>query len=153
MKTHRISKFFRNIMKASTLTAVMFVFQACYGMPPDDYREDILISGKVISESSQQPIQGIKVSVKGFSAYTVTNENGEFKFYSERMYGSGADIPRDSVLLSDVYRYRSLQFQDIDAAENGSYADTSLYINVWHQHEIKVNIELKDVEQTSSKSL
>jgi hypothetical protein len=139
------------MLKASSLTAVMFVFQACYGMP-SDYHEDIFISGKVVSKSSQLPIQGIKVSVKGLPAYTVTNENGEFRFYSERRSYS-RNSPYDSLMLSyPEASYCPLQFQDIDAADNGSYADTLLYINIWHQHEVKVNIQLENAESNISKS-
>ena len=30
-------KWFRGLLKASAFTSIMFVMQACYGMPHDDY--------------------------------------------------------------------------------------------------------------------
>ncbi|MDR1792722.1 MAG: carboxypeptidase-like regulatory domain-containing protein [Bacteroidales bacterium] len=141
MKINKINKWFRNILKASSLTAVMFVFQACYGTAYDDYKEDVFISGKVISKSTQQPIQGIKVSPKSESVFAITDKNGEFGFYSPRYR-----VTDYFDTLSAVREGYPLLFEDIDSTENGAYADTLLYINVQYQHKVEVNMQLEDAQ-------
>lgn len=53
-------KFIRKILKGVSLTAAMFVFQACYGEPPDwpEYK----INFRVVSDEDGTPIKDIKVA-------------------------------------------------------------------------------------------
>lgn len=83
---------------------MMFVFQACYGTPQDNGL-DIHVVGQVKSKTSGLPLKGIKVSVTHNLQHEITNENGEFSFYTEF---------RDSL---------SFQFQDVDSIQNSQYAD------------------------------
>ena len=92
----------RKIIGGLSFTSVLFVFQACYGTP-QDFGFDLLIEGQVKSQTSGLPIKGIKVSVADNMQYEITNENGQFSFYTEMLDGL------------------TLQFQDIDSIQNGLY--------------------------------
>ncbi len=94
----------RKIIGGLSLTSAMFVFQACYGTP-QDFGLDLLIEGQVKSKTSGLPIKGIKVSVADNMQYEMTDEEGKFSFYTEMLEGL------------------TLQFQDIDSAQNGLYID------------------------------
>jgi hypothetical protein len=92
----------RKIIGGLSFTTAMFVFQACYGTP-QDFGLDLLIEGQVKSKTSGLPIKGIKVSVENNMQYEITDENGEFSFYTEKHEGL------------------TLQFQDIDSIQNGLF--------------------------------
>ncbi len=94
----------RKIIGGLSLTSVLFVFQACYGTP-QDIGFDLLIEGQVVSKTSGLPINGIKVSVANNMQYEITDEEGKFMFYTEKLEGL------------------TLQFQDIDSTQNGHYID------------------------------
>jgi len=94
----------RKIIGGLSLTSVLFVFQACYGTP-QDIGFDLLIEGQVVSKTSGLPINGIKVSVANNMQYEMTDEEGKFMFYTEKLEGL------------------TLQFQDIDSTQNGHYID------------------------------
>ncbi len=55
--------------------------------------------------TSGLPINGIKVSVANNMQYEMTDEEGKFMFYTEKLEGL------------------TLQFQDIDSTQNGHYID------------------------------
>jgi hypothetical protein len=72
----RIYKWLRGLMKASALTTVMFIMQACYGVPNKDECE-FYLSGYVTDMETGDPLEGIEVSVRNhenlhgyISAYT-----------------------------------------------------------------------------------
>jgi len=94
----------RKLIGGLSLTSAMFVFQACYGTP-QDFGLDLLIEGQVKSKVSGLPIKGIKVSVANNMQYALTDNEGKFSFYTEMLEGL------------------KIQFQDIDATQNGLYAD------------------------------
>ncbi|MDY0016144.1 MAG: carboxypeptidase-like regulatory domain-containing protein [Bacteroidales bacterium] len=86
-----------------SFSAVMFVFQACYGMP-EDYGLDVFIEGNVISKVDNQPIQGIKVSVEGNSHnYGITDSAGHYSFYNQ------------------IAQQYTLKFMDADSLAHGAY--------------------------------
>jgi hypothetical protein len=95
-------KWIRRIIGGLSFTSAMFVFQACYGTP-QDFGLDLFIEGQVKSKTSGLPIKGIKVSVADNLQYEVTDENGHFSFYTEKLEGL------------------TLQFEDIDSTQNGLY--------------------------------
>ncbi len=95
---------FRKIIGGLSLTSAMFVFQACYGTP-QDFGLDLLVEGQVKAKASGLPIKGIKVSVAGNIQYEITDENGNFSFYTE--------------MLEDL----TLKFQDVDSTQNGLFHD------------------------------
>lgn len=94
----------RKIVGGLSLTSAMFIFQACYGTP-QDFGLDLLVEGQVKSKTSGLPIKGIKVSVADNMQYEITNEEGQFSFYTEMLEGL------------------TLQFQDVDSIQNGLYTD------------------------------
>jgi hypothetical protein len=120
----------------------MFIFQACYGMAkygmPEDLYEDVQITGCVKSHSSNEPIKGIKVQVHESEYGDFTDENGEFSFYSPR-------YSNDYYSCGGSYNF-PIVFKDVDGDENGSYADSTFMVNVYGQHEVTINILLKEKE-------
>ncbi len=94
----------RKIIGGLSLTSALFIFQACYGTA-QDFGDDLLIEGQVKSETSKQPIKGIKVSVSDNMQYTMTDEDGKFSFYT------------------GMQERLTLHIQDIDSTQNGLYAD------------------------------
>ena len=79
----KIYKWFRGLFKASALTTVMFIMQACYGTPHDC--REVQISGRIIDKTTSLPIQG--VGIEGIEDVAVSDENGCFSFYTT-MFGS-----------------------------------------------------------------
>lgn len=52
MKAYKI---LRGILKASALTTVMFVMQACYGTPNGGYRPEMDESEEIVQDTVAQP--------------------------------------------------------------------------------------------------
>ena len=73
-----------------------------YGPGPDP-GDDCLIRGKVLTMDSENPIPGIKVSVKDLQTHGYTSATGNFYIY----------VPKQ-----ESYK---LKFEDVDGAENGLY--------------------------------
>ena len=114
------SSWARKIIGGLSFTSALFIFQACYGTP-QDFEPDLLIEGKVKAQSTGLPIKGIRVSVSGEDQNLLTDEAGSFSFYS---------FKKDSI---------ALRFEDVDDAENGSFAakdtvlkefDDEIFLNV-----------------------
>lgn len=104
---------FRNMIAGLSFTSALFIFQSCYGTP-QDFLPDVKIEGKVISKTSGNPIEGVKVSVARSSQYEHTDAGGRFSFYTE---------------ASDLL---TIRFEDIDNEENGLFADRDTVLqDVW----------------------
>ena len=130
-------KLLRKIFGGISLTAMAFVFHACYGTPYD-YGYDIKVTGTVKSKTTNLPIKGIKVSVANSVNYGITDENGHFDFYAcISNYGGDSEkqIPSNSI---------PILFADIDGTENGSFTDKEIVIDITGQDEVKINIELEE---------
>ncbi len=99
----------RKLLGGLSLTSALFIFQACYGTP-QDMGMDILIEGRVRSMKTSLPVKGIKISVVDKMQYQISDEDGNFSFYTEN----------DSVY--------NIKIEDIDNTQNGSFAgkDTTL---------------------------
>lgn len=95
---------FRNLLAGISFTTAFFVFQACYG-PPQDIYQDVYIHGKVVSEDTGEPVEGIRVSIPGQSQYIFTDSEGTFSLYT---------------VQASSYE---LQFEDIDGDSNGNFAN------------------------------
>ena len=131
-------KLLRKIFGGISLTAMVFIFQACYGMPPDRH-DDVKLTGTVTSKTTNLPISGIKISVNEGYNYGFTDENGNFNFY--------AGVPnwnyeRDGVKYTPDKL--NISFLDVDGAANGNFADTTIIVNRAHQNELIVNVELRE---------
>jgi putative lipoprotein (rSAM/lipoprotein system) len=99
----------RKLIGGLSLTSALFIFQACYGTP-QDMGFDILIEGKVRSRTTGIPVKGIKVSMEDRIQYELTNDEGNFSFYTE---------------AAGSYK---IKFEDIDLLQNGNFEnrDTTL---------------------------
>ncbi len=69
-------KYLRKIIQGFSLTAMAFVFQACYG-PPQDFRSNKFIEG-IVKDEAGNPIQNIKISLDETERYTITDTEGKF---------------------------------------------------------------------------
>ena len=116
----------RKIYGGLCLTSIAFVFQACYGTP-QDFGNDLLLTGQVNSRKTGLPIKGIKVSVVDGIQYVPTDDAGKFSFY----IGKTGSI--------------RLKFEDTDADLNGSFQskDTLLTTNK-DVEEINLTIQLEE---------
>jgi hypothetical protein len=123
--------FLRRIFQGASLTAVAFVFQACYGVMTD-CAYDVKLSGTVVSEVTNEPIAGIKVSTNDGMNYAFTDENGRFAFFSM----ANDCIPEDKVV----------HFTDVDGAQNGNFVDRSMVINPARRNEVRMNIALQEIQ-------
>ena len=98
----KIYKWLRGLMKASALTTVMFIMQACYGVPYNDCQ--VYLSGYVTDKVTGQPLEGIGLSVnipegnyRDASAYT--DSTGYFELVS---WGSCDDFSYLNIEVSDA---------------------------------------------------
>ena len=136
-------KLLRTIFGCISLTAVAFAFQACYGMPRDEFY-DVKLTGTVKSKTTKTPIKGIKITVndgKHEDVYGITDNNGRFDFY--------AKVPGwDYYYNKDELRYPpdsvKISFLDIDGVENGLFDDKTIIINPAHKDEVRINVELDE---------
>jgi hypothetical protein len=110
-KTKEIGRrILRKIYTGLGLTTVALVFQACYGTP-QTMGMDVLIQGVVRSKRTKNPIEGIKVSVQDVYQYEITDNSGKFQIY----------VPQEGVY--------TIQLDDIDGKDNGSYLSEKIPIN------------------------
>jgi len=125
----------RKIFGCISLTAVAFVFQACYGPEPDP-KTDVKLSFTVKSKTTNLPVYGIQVIVNEGICSGITDENGHFNFYtSVPNYGDNVSYTPDGL---------KVQFLDIDGIENGLFADKTVVVYPTHKDEIQVDVELEE---------
>ena len=117
------SKIVRQLLKGFSLSAMLFVFQACYGTQQDIDR-DVKVEGIVKSDISGKPIQDIRVSLLGSSQHIFTDEEGKFVMY----------VPS--------YPEFTVQFADIDSIDNGHFNDFDTLIKS-NDNEVFLNIVLE----------
>jgi len=127
MKSNKIYKWGRGLMKASVFTSVMFIMQACYGTPNDNYMKEtkLPIAGTITDNASSQPIQGIYVTINGSDFSATSDENGEFKID----YVTYGDPESFDIIFSD----NSGRYQMLDTTVAAKSA-------------LNLNINLKAVE-------
>ena len=125
----KIRKILRILFGSISLTAAVFIFQACYGMPQDAYC-DVRLTGTVTSKTTNLPIEGIKVAINGKSQnYGITDENGKFDFYA---------------YFKNIDPDLKIQFLDIDGVENGNFADKIITINTVCNDAVNVDVVLEE---------
>lgn len=108
----KIRRTIRWVFGAFSVTAVAFVFQACYGPAPSP-KFDVMISGKVFSSKTGDPISKIKVTLSDQPQYVETEEDGSFRlfdmgdspaveytlhFVDESEDNGGVYLPKDTLL-------------------------------------------------------
>ena len=132
-------KLLRTIFGGISLTAVAFVFHACYGMPMDDsdLYYDVQFSGIVKSQTNGSPIKGIKVVVnEEKNKGELTDADGKFYFFaSVPYYKKGAITKIESV---------KVHFLDIDALENGYFVDKTVAVEIGNDYKAVINVELTE---------
>jgi len=88
----KIYKWLRGLMKASALTTVMFIMQACYGVPKNlEDSVEIRICGYVTDKANGQPLQGIHLHVfhaDGWSGCHDFGESDENGYFEMRQWGN-----------------------------------------------------------------
>ncbi len=109
--TDKKRKILRKVYGALSLSSALFVFQACYGTPPD-MGMDVTIQGFVKSKTTNQPIAGIKVSIENHPQYEVTDSEGKFKIYTSR---------------ESVYK---VKFEDVDFSKNGAFLPKDTVVKI-----------------------
>lgn len=112
----------RSFLGLFSLSTMLFVFQACYGTP-QDFGQDVLVTGKVISKTDQAGIEGIQVSFENLPQYTTTLEDGGFSLYCPI---------QDSyhVLVSDEDGDAKGAFQNTDTVVNLDLDQTELFLQI-----------------------
>ena len=122
-------KVLRTIYRCLGVTAVSFIFQACYGGPMD-LGDDVGIRGTVQSKKTNAAIPGISVWVKGVTeTYTgLTDRNGYFAIY---------------VPIQDNY---TVVFTDIDGKENGLFQQYTINVTAV-QRENPLSVHLEEVTE------
>lgn len=61
-----MKKWFRHLLKGTTLTTALFIFQACYGTPDWLHREDVVF--KVVSAEDGTPIKGVEILTRAYDS-------------------------------------------------------------------------------------
>ena len=79
----KMYKWFRGLLKASAFTTVMFIMQACYGVPNSNECQFIM-SGYVVDKVTGQPLEGIELSARNLDIHndyvtTKTDSRGYFE--------------------------------------------------------------------------
>ena len=100
----RFKNFRRKLFGFLSFSTALFIFQACYGAPQDQ-SDDVLIKGTILSDTTNQPVQGIKVIVNGDNQFAMSDSTGSFSFY-----------------VPSATQYH-LQFSDADTTANGHFTD------------------------------
>ena len=124
-------KLLRKVFNGISLTAVAFIFQACYG-PGPDMSYDVKFTGTVTAKTTSLPIKGIKVTANddGYN-FGITDEDGKFDFYLQ--------VPKDDCSYSVI-----VNFLDIDGIENGYFDDKTITVRPACKDEVIINVELEE---------
>jgi hypothetical protein len=131
-------KLLRAIFGGFSLTAIAFIFQACYGPAQDDIF-DLKLSGTVMSKTTNIPIEGIKVTVNDVLNYGTTDKDGKFDFHAAISRGGYYD--GDTYYTPDSVR---IHFCDTDEVKNGSFSDTTIVIGDFRSRVVKMNVQMEE---------
>ena len=98
----------RFLFGSFSATALMFVFQACYGMPknPVPPDEDAVIIGTITDMETGQPVLGLSVTIPELEVEVTTDSAGVFGAIVD-----GVEHPNQVQLLVN----------DVDGTENDLY--------------------------------
>ncbi len=96
------------LLKAVTCIVPVFI-AACYGMPMP-YRPGGQCGGKVVDRNTRAAIPGIQVTCLSVDGYTLD------------LTWTGAD----GSFLFEGYACQTFAFEDVDGAQNGTYAARSV---------------------------
>ncbi len=119
-----LSKWIRKILGGLSLTSALFVFQACYGTP-QDFALDALLEGHVKSSETGHPIKGIRVMVDRTKQFQLTDENGQFSFYTS------------------LFENEKIRFEDVDGTENASFFSKDTLVRDMGTDKLTLNVNLE----------
>jgi hypothetical protein len=107
-------KLLRFLFGTFSFTALMFAFQACYGMPERDI--EVAIQGRVTDIETNEPVEGLQVTSEIVGLIDTTDQNGQFA---------------DPMGKRAMYQWEEFHFTvtDIDSTEHGLYE--TLDTNIW----------------------
>ena len=125
----KMYKWLRGLMKASALTTVMFIMQACYGTPSMYDIVEIHLSGRVTDKATGEPLEGIRLEAFHTNAdydhiIGYTDESGCFEL----------------VQWGNVHRVSSLSLEVRDGDEHYQPFDT-LVMSDTDLTELKIKLE------------
>lgn len=102
----KIYKWLRGLMKASALTTVMFIMQACYGVPSTDLCE-FTLSGYITDKVTGQPLEGIKLSSRNLDTNYdyITAETDSNGYFQILQWGNCRDLSCFNLKINDVEGY------------------------------------------------
>ena len=106
-------KLLRFLFGPFSFTALMFAFQACYGMPGNQM--EAIIQGRVSDMETNEPIEGLMVVSDRLGFVDTTDHNGVF-----------SDTEKRYMYDQEYFRFI---VRDIDSTENQQYEtlDTTVY--------------------------
>ena len=64
-----MKKWFRHLLKGTTLTTALFIFQACYGTPNWLHEENVEF--KVVSAEDGTPVEGVEILTRVYDSDSV----------------------------------------------------------------------------------
>ena len=96
----------RFLFGSFSATALMFTFQACYGMPQSHV--NVVVRGTVTDAETGETIGGLKVTSEIIGLSAMTDQEGYFE-----------DSTGERTL--DEWEQYPIQVTDIDSTENGLY--------------------------------
>jgi putative lipoprotein (rSAM/lipoprotein system) len=137
--SERARRILRMIYMGLGAATVTLLFQACYGHPM--VFEEGTVDGTVKSENDEEPIPGIKVSVKDTPP----------SFYDSKSYitststdSGGAFSIRYGLYNGDWYdELFTLTFEDIDGPDNGGLFQTKTETINWVDRKEIINVHLE----------
>ncbi len=99
-------KLLRFLFGTFSFTALMFAFQACYGMPERYVEVDI--QGRVIDIETNEPVEGLQVTSSIVGLIDTTDQDGQFV---------------DPIGTRAMYEWEEFHFTvtDIDSTAHGQY--------------------------------
>ena len=101
----------KKIFGLFSLSAAIFIFEACYGHPGEFGFEEVQVRGYVKAKTTNEPIREIKVIVDYNEVELLTDENGYFSCW---------------LMQSSSHH---IQFLDVDGTANGSFENYEATIN------------------------
>lgn len=107
-------KLIRFLFGSFSFTALMFAFQACYGMPGNQM--EAIIQGRVTDMETNEPIEGLMVFSEYLCFVDTTDHNGVF---SDSMVRYMHDREYFHFIVSDIDSTENRQYETLDTMVYG----------------------------------
>lgn len=133
-----MKKIVRKFLQGCSLTAAMFVFQACYGTE-HDWGEPLRLTFQVVDENNNT-IEGVNLQ----SRWEYRNSNGELTSYSNWKL---LDVSEDNgVLHADIYEreFPNTRFQFSDEQGRFEHLDT-IFSSMPETDTINITLKIKTI--------